>query len=243
MSKSFIIDTGVKAVLNLKKVSPENKKIFTDDKKSKETNVNFSEHELSILKKLDQHNIENSEAKQNDSTKIKTIKSTIELGRLKYAYDLINKSSKETKNQIYLNDILIDIVLPINEIRERNPILEKRCEQLRIDQEQREYKSMTKNVDTSRKFMPEDTIAFQMKQINKQLIAVAQFVFSVLSGFLFGFLGIELIIGNLDFGFRLLLGIIVALIIALAEIYFLAKKLSEEYDVPETGDKKNLKLN
>lgn len=82
-----------------------------------------------------------------------------------------------------------------------------------------------------------------MKQINKQLIAVAQFVFSVLSGFLFGFLGIELIIGNLDFGFRLLLGIIVALVIALAEIYFLAKKLSEEYDVPETGDKKNLKLN
>ena len=52
MSKSFIIDTGVKAVLNLKKVSPENKKIFTDDKKSKETNVKFSDHELSILKTL-----------------------------------------------------------------------------------------------------------------------------------------------------------------------------------------------
>ena len=82
-----------------------------------------------------------------------------------------------------------------------------------------------------------------MKQINKQLIAVAQFIFSVLSGFLFGFLGIELIIGNLDFGFRLLLGIIVALVIALAEIYFLAKKLSEEYDVPDITEKKNLKLN
>ena len=161
MSKSFIIDTGVKAVLNLKKVSTENKKIFTDDKKSKETNVKFSDHELSILKKLDQNNIEKSDAKQIDSNKIKTLKSTIELGKLKYAYDLINKSSKETKNQIYLNDILIDIVLPINEIRERNPILEKRCEQLRIDQERREYKSMTKNVDTTRKFMPEDTIAFQ----------------------------------------------------------------------------------
>lgn len=166
MSKSFIIDTGLKVVLNLKKVSPENKKIFLDDKKSKETNVKFSEHELSILKKLDQNNIENSNAKQNDSEKIKTLKSTIELGRLKYAYDLVNKSSKQTKNQIYLNDILIDIVLPINEIRERNPILEKRCEQLRIDQERREYKSMTKNVDTTRKFMPEDTIAFQSMENN-----------------------------------------------------------------------------
>lgn len=166
MSKSFIIDTGLKVVLNLKKVSPENKKIFLDDKKSKETNVKFSEHELSILKKLDQNNIEKSNAKQNDSDKIKTLKSTIELGRLKYAYDLVNKSSKETKNQIYLNDILIDIVLPINEIRVRNPILEKRCEQLRIDQERREYKSMTKNVDTTRKFMPEDTIAFQSMEKN-----------------------------------------------------------------------------
>lgn len=73
-----------------------------------------------------------------------------------------------------------------------------------------------------------------MKQINRQLIAVAQFVFSVISGFFFGFLGIELIVGNLDFGFRLLLGIICALVIALAEIYFLAKKLNEEMPVETT---------
>lgn len=45
---------------------------------------------------------------------------------------------------------------------------------------------------------------------------------------MFGFLGVELMIGNLDFGFRLLLGVICALVIALAEIYFLAKKLNEE---------------
>lgn len=64
--------------------------------------------------------------------------------------------------------------------------------------------------------------------MNKQLIAIAQFVFSVLAGFAFGFIGVELIIGNLDFGFRLLLGIICALVIALAEIYFLAKRLNEE---------------
>lgn len=166
MSKSFIIDTGLKVVLNLKKVSAADKKLFTDGKKSKESTVKFTENELSILRKLDQNNIENVNVKQNDSEKIKTSKSTIDLGRLKYAYDLIVKSSKETKNQTYLNDILIDIVLPINEIRERNPILEKRCEQLRIDQEQREYKSMTKNVDTTRKFMPEETIAFQSMEMN-----------------------------------------------------------------------------
>lgn len=78
-------------------------------------------------------------------------------------------------------------------------------------------------------------ISVSVKLINKQLIAVAQFVFSVIAGFAFGFMGIELIVNSLDFGFRLLLGIMCALVIALAEIYFLAKKLSEDYDEVPPG--------
>lgn len=82
-----------------------------------------------------------------------------------------------------------------------------------------------------------------------------QFIVSIAAGFAFGFIGVELMIGDLDFGFRLLLGILCALIIALAEIYFLAKKLNEEYDasmppkvnvdvtqgvITETGGKEHL---
>lgn len=74
--------------------------------------------------------------------------------------------------------------------------------------------------------------------MNRQLIAVAQFIFSVAAGFAFGFIGVELLVGNLDFGFRLLLGIICALIIALAEIYFRAKKLNEEIDEAEQMQQK-----
>lgn len=74
-----------------------------------------------------------------------------------------------------------------------------------------------------------------MRAINSQLIAILQFVFSVAAGFAFGFIGIALIVGDLDFGFRLLLGIMFALIIALAEIYFLAKKLNEDYEVKQEG--------
>jgi len=84
-----------------------------------------------------------------------------------------------------------------------------------------------------------------VKQINRQLVAVLQFVSSVIAGFFFGFLGVELIIGNMDFGFRLLLGIICALTIALAEIYFLAKKLNEEdafEDAIFSGDSPSKKL-
>ena len=81
-----------------------------------------------------------------------------------------------------------------------------------------------------------------VKQINRQLIAVAQFVFSVLAGFVFGFIGIELMFGNLDFGFRLLLGVMFALIIALAEIYFLAKKLSEDLPSAQTSSAQSVNL-
>ncbi|KAG7189372.1 hypothetical protein KM043_017021 [Ampulex compressa] len=146
----------------------------------------------------------------------------------------LNKYLKDyresVKEKVYLHELLegADIRLPTPKIIPRNPELEARIQKLIAQQNDRDYEAMTKGVDCTRKHIPEDTIAFQMKQINKQLIAVAQFIFSVLAGFAFGFIGIELIVGNLDFGFRLLLGIICALIIALAEIYFLAIKLNED---------------
>ncbi|XP_021931231.1 transmembrane protein 199 [Zootermopsis nevadensis] len=125
-----------------------------------------------------------------------------------------------------------DVKLPRPEVEPRNQELEARIQCLKARQANREYKAMTRNVDTFRVHEPEETISYHLKQMNKQLIAVLQFIISVLAGFAFGFIGIELIVGNLDFGFRLLLGVIFALIIALAEIYFLAKKLSE--DIPST---------
>ncbi|XP_070160896.1 transmembrane protein 199 [Polyergus mexicanus] len=146
------------------------------------------------------------------------------------------KKYRETATKmIYLHELFdnSDVILPTPKETPRNPELEARIQKLKAQQNTREYQKMTKSIDSVRKFLPEDSIAYQMKQINKQLIAVAQFIFSVIAGFAFGFIGVELIVGNLDFGFRLLLGIICALIVALAEIYFLALKLSEnDFDTP-----------
>lgn len=161
-------------------------------------------------------------------------KLTINLNDIKWLNEkLVEKRSEDPEFKLYLNELLKGsrLVLPQNEILERNPELEARCVRLRLEQEARMYNAMTKNVDSSRTKLPEDTISYQIKQINRQLIAVAQFIFSIAAGFAFGFIGVELIVGNLDFGFRLLLGILCALIIALAEIYFLAKKLNEDYDM------------
>lgn len=67
---------------------------------------------------------------------------------------------------------------------------------------------------------------------------MAQFIFSVAAGFTFGFFGVNLMVGGLPFGFRILLGVIVALIIALAEMYFLAKKLHEYDEVLDAPKRK-----
>ncbi|XP_033232137.1 transmembrane protein 199 [Belonocnema kinseyi] len=170
---------------------------------------------------------ENLIALKSSSKKPETL---LTLKDLKWLSSYLEEQRKSSENKIYLHELLegADVTLPEPEVKPRNPQLVARLEKLQAQQNARDYASMTKGVNPYRRFYPEDSIAAQMKEMNKQLIAIFQFVSTVLAGFAFGFLGIELIVGDLDFGFRLLLGIIISLIIALAEIYFLAKKLSED---------------
>ncbi|XP_070502791.1 transmembrane protein 199 [Chironomus tepperi] len=195
--------------------------------KSNQYSIEFSKDELDILRKLN-----DVECKESNNDEIPKKSPKKHRGKKK---EVTLSELKSIKSQLgddkYLCDVLdkIEVKLPENEIVERNPELEERVQRLKAQQSNLEYNHMTKNVDSRRKANePTESISYQLKQINRQLIAVAQFIFSVISGFAFGFMGIELIVGELDFGFRLLLGIICALVIALAEIYFLAKKLIEE---------------
>ncbi|XP_041975925.1 uncharacterized protein LOC121730787 [Aricia agestis] len=155
---------------------------------------------------------------------------------LDWLYSYMKKKRDNGDKIPYLHELLegSHIEMPENEIIKRNPDLEARCVKLRAQQEAREYRKMTKGVDNVRMRFPEDSISYQLKQVNRQLIAIGQFIISIFAGFLFGFKGVEWMVGNLDFGFRLLLGVMCALVIALAEIYFLAKKLNEELNIPET---------
>ncbi|EDW84699.1 uncharacterized protein Dwil_GK12992 [Drosophila willistoni] len=142
--------------------------------------------------------------------------------------------------EIFLYELIesSELILPENELKPRNPELEKRCQRLREEQHNREYHKMTKSVDAGLKYYPEDTISYQIKSLNKQIIAVAQFIFSVAAGFTFGFFGVNLMVGPLPFGFRILLGVMAALVIALAEMYFLAKKLHEYDEVLDAPKRK-----
>lgn len=178
--------------------------------------------------------------KPKKSKKEKVANATLKIEDLRWLNKYLKEQRKIATEKTYLHELFddSDVILPTPKETPRNPELEARIQKLTVQQNAREYEAMTKGIDSVRKYLPEDSLAYQMKQMNKQLIAVAQFILSVIAGFAFGFIGVELIVGDLDFGFRLLLGIICALIIALAEIYFLALKLSENgFDVTSKSTK------
>lgn len=89
---------------------------------------------------------------------------TINLNDIKWLNNkLAEKRSGDGDFELYLNELLNGsrLVLPKNEILERNPELEARCVRLRLEQEARVYNAMTKNIDSSRTKLPEDTISYQ----------------------------------------------------------------------------------
>ncbi|KAJ8923774.1 hypothetical protein NQ315_010356 [Exocentrus adspersus] len=154
---------------------------------------------------------------------------------LYWLYEYVKKQNENSDDKVYIHELIegSDIILPKNKEVPRNQELEKRCQKLKAQQENRNYYQMTKNVDSSKRKLPEDSFGYHVKQMNRHLIAIFQFILSVAAGFAFGFIGVELLIGSLDFGFRLLLGIICALVIALAELYFLAKRLNEDIQMED----------
>ncbi|KAK2726303.1 hypothetical protein QYM36_000673 [Artemia franciscana] len=130
----------------------------------------------------------------------------------------------------------------------RNPQLEARCLRLRKEQEQKEYDAMVNRIAPPKERKPDnlaaecnffvlfcgaclggeltgstDLLDICMREVNRQLIQVFQFVLSTGSAFVFGFWGVDWAAGPFDFGSRSLIGVFCALIVAIAEIYFLIK--------------------
>lgn len=175
-----------------------------------------------------------SEVKKNTNSNIPSQINDLANGTVEKisADDLEWVYERTKKQELSISEMGLELELPVPNVAPRNPVLEKRCQRLRQEQDNREYRSMTKMVDSSRYKEPEESLAYQMKQINRQLIGVVQFVFSVIAGFAFGFTGLELLIGDLEMGFRLMCGISCALVIAVAEIYFLLQHINFSEEAP-----------
>jgi len=118
--------------------------------------------------------------------------------------------------------------LPSPVLAERNPELEARCQKLRAEQEEREYKAMTGNVRRDGPGKEQEPFKKQMKEINSFLMLILQFVVSVACSFMFGFLGPYYLYGRTDLGPRLLFGIVCGFVVGCADMYFVIRHMLEE---------------
>lgn len=103
-------------------------------------------------------------------------KLTLNLADLKWFYNHLNDARQKVTDNAndadaaatsdavpYLHELVegSQLILPANEIVERNPELEARCQRLKLEQEEYKYRQMTKNVDCARTYEPEETISYQ----------------------------------------------------------------------------------
>lgn len=122
-----------------------------------------------------------------------------------------------------------EIVLPKYEPPPRNPELEARIQRLRFEQENREYKNMTKSIDPSH-FQDSNNvgdIGKELRSVNRQIISGMQYLLSLVGTFFAVFIGMGL--ATPDYGVRALIATISAVVVGIAEMFFIIREdLREE---------------
>lgn len=172
--KTFIKNTEINLVLpkKLKSLIEKN-----DKTKAEISKHEFTKRETEILIKLGAHqeqqkscdeSIPDCDENTEKEMKVPSKSAIVLLSQLKEICVKLENQRRAGKNEQFLHEILQDslLILPQNEIQERNPELEARCLKLKAELAKKEYQNMTKNVDNSRKRLPEDTIAYQSKICN-----------------------------------------------------------------------------
>jgi len=101
--------------------------------------------------------------KLKKSKKEKVANATLKIEDLKWLNKYLKEHRKTATEKIYLHELFdnSDVILPTPKKTPRNPELEARIQKLTAQQNVREYQAMTKSIDSVRKFLPEDSIAYQ----------------------------------------------------------------------------------
>lgn len=99
--------------------------------------------------------------------KEKIANATLKIEDLRWLNKYLGEYRKTATKKVYLHELFnsSDIILPSPKVTSRNPELEARIQRLMEQQNAREYRAMTKSIDSVRKFLPEDSIAYQSKQL------------------------------------------------------------------------------
>lgn len=130
------------------------------------------------------------------------------------------------KKKVYLNELLEGSDLHLPEIipPPRNLELEARIKKLKLEQQNKIYKDITRNVSIEQD-KPDESIQHDLKLMNNQIISVINFIITVGGAFAFGYKATEYMFqgrGN-TFPAQMMMGLILGTIVFFADLYFLVK--------------------
>lgn len=116
-----------------------------------------------VVKNVKLENAPNNIILLKKSSKNARAEILLNLDDVKWLDQYLKQYRKTHDEKIYIHEFLenVDINLPEPKITPRDPVLEERIKKLTSQQHAREYSAMTKGVDSARKRLPEDTIAYQ----------------------------------------------------------------------------------
>lgn len=130
-----------------------------DDKNDSTSEI---EEMISAGERISKHKARQIRAKQREK---ELSKLTLNLSDLKWLHQYLLIARRTDNSVGYLHELIegSQLILPSNEFTERNPELEERCQRLKREQDDQRYRLMTRNVDCTRSYEPEDTISYQGK--------------------------------------------------------------------------------
>ncbi|XP_071789736.1 transmembrane protein 199-like [Asterias amurensis] len=134
---------------------------------------------------------------------------------------LVKKDGKPT---LYLHELLegSEVFFPPLPKPQRNPELLARLERLKAEQENKEYKEMTRsvNADIFGK-SPLAQVGQEVRSVQVQLMGILNILLTVVGAFVFGFMAMYY--SGQSVNARVLCGFSLAMIVAVADLYFFIK--------------------
>lgn len=140
---------------------------------------------------------------------------------IEWCHNKIRESSRPER----IHELLTEsqIILPKYEPPPRSPELEARIQRLRFEQENREYRNMTKSVDPTaqQENLGLGEIGRDIRTVNQHIISGMQYLLSVVGTFFAIFVLVGMV--TPDYGVRALAASISAVIVGFAELFFIIR--------------------
>ncbi|XP_022789205.1 transmembrane protein 199-like isoform X1 [Stylophora pistillata] len=161
--------------------------------------------------------------KKQDSTQADG-KVPIPLNLVKQLWKCVReKRDSDLSSNMYLHELLCGSEIYVEQLKlpEKSPELIARLKKLKAKQEKVEYDRMVSNIN--QKWHQTDGMQFgqEVRSGGKQLSSIVNFLLSIIATFTFGYVASQYAFPSI--AVRVIIGVLLAFIVAVAELYFMAR--------------------